>query len=280
MQIPQVPDPSYDADALAIVYAANALAVSHPSLHPAAAMALAALADDHIRAWWGPSASDSEGHLRRMDLPSAPAVLALGGDPPTLAQIRDLLGLRFITRCIVRGLQRTSTEEPSKRSTWTQRLGVGVLGAAGLPFMQAGATPVLTRGDLLYGLAHTPELRFAMREIPRGFYAALDHEDPPIKLVDVDPARTGHVRSAAIVAVDDDVSKTTDVTTFLERAFGFSKEKATLRAYRIETRGAEPLASGPPELALWMLQQARIPRDQIVPSLELRCVVTAEKVAS
>lgn len=278
MEIPRVPDPSYDADALAIVYAANALALAQPSLHPAAAMALAALADDRVRAWWGPSASDAEGHLRRMDLPAAPKIFALGAEPPTLAQLRDLLGLRFIAKCITRGLARNATEEPSKKSTWTQRIGVGLLGAVGLPFVQAGATPVLTRGDLLYGLAHTPEIAFAVREIPRGFYAALDLEDSSTKLVDLDPSRAEHVRRAAIVAVDDDVSKPTDVATFLERAFGFSKEKSTLVSYRIETRGAQELASGPPELALWMLQQARIPRDQIVPSLELRCVVSAEKV--
>ncbi|MFO0613631.1 MAG: hypothetical protein U0414_13630 [Polyangiaceae bacterium] len=91
----------------------------------------------------------------------------------------------------------------------------------------------------------------------------------------MDPLRTEGVRSAAIVAVDDNVSKSADVITFFERAFGFSREKATLAAYRVECRGAEVLATAPPELALWMLQQARIPRDQIVPSLELRCVSIA-----
>lgn len=272
MQVPQIPEPTYDTDALAIVYAANALAVARPSMHPAAAMALAALADDRVRVWWGPSATNAEHELRRMDLTPKVTVLTFGGDAPSTAQIRDFLGLQFVTRCMVRALQRAAKRDPDFPASYAQRMSVSVLGPLGLPFLQGVPAPVLTRGDLVYGLAKTPELAFVMRDVPRGFYAALDAPDAEIPLVDLDPKALESVHRAAIVAVDDNVSKTPDVVTFLERAFGFTRERATLLAYRIESRGAELLVTAPPELALWTLQQVRIPRDQIVPSLELRAV--------
>lgn len=276
VQAPSIPEPTYDSDALAIVYAANALAGARPSLHPAAAMALAALADDRVRTWWGPSARGAEQDLRRMDLPETISVpLGFGAEPPTTAQIRDLLGLRFVTRCIVRALRRAAKVDPKAGASWSQRLGVHVLGPVGLPFLQGVPAPVLTRGDLAYGLAHTPEIAFALREVPRGFYAALDEPDPELRLVDLDPTRAAGVHRAAVVAVDDNVSKTSDVATFFERAFGFTHERATLAAYRVESRGSEVLATAPPEIAIWTMQQARVPRDQIVPSLELRCVELA-----